>query len=210
MLSQTSTSAGRAGCAIGQTVNLRGERGGQDGRNKDEKWTIKDTVFNILLRMQAVVLILISTCLWGTTKSTPVIMDKDPRPSKYTAQLFDCRVPGKIQLLQIPETCDGTVKEGEMATLRETYVLSPRKLKKASGVSCRASVSKFHGYCGMYSHWKFPYTVLSLPFTVLSLPYTVFSLPYTYSAQSPLYSAQSPLYSAHCSVSPIQCLHEHV
>ena len=45
-----------------------------------------------------------------------------------------------------------------MATLQETYILSPRKLKKASGVSCRASVSKFRGYCGAYSHWKFQQT----------------------------------------------------
>ena len=73
-------------------------------------------------------------------------MDKDPKPSKYTAQLFDCGVPGKIQLLQIPETCDEASKEGEMATLQETYDLSPRKLKKASGTSCCASVSEFRRY----------------------------------------------------------------
>ena len=115
--SQTGTSAGRVGCAIGHMVNLKGEEGGQYGRHKYNKWTVKDTVFNLLLRMQAVVLILISTCLWGMTKSTPVMMDKDPQPSKYTAQLFDCGVPGKIQLLRITETCDGASKEGEMATL---------------------------------------------------------------------------------------------
>ena len=65
-------------------------------------------------------------------KSTFVMTDKDQQPSKYTAQLFDCGVPGKIQSLQIPETCDGASKEGEMATLRETYVLSPRKLIEKS------------------------------------------------------------------------------
>ena len=96
---------------------LEGGGGGQNGRLKNDKWTVKDTVFSLLWRMQAVVLILISTCLWGTSKSTPVMMDKDPWPSKYTAQRFDCGVPGKIQLLQIPETCDGNPKEGEMATL---------------------------------------------------------------------------------------------
>ena len=32
-----------------------------------------------------------------------------------------------------------------MALLKETYVLSPRKLKKTLGVSCRVSVYKFHG-----------------------------------------------------------------
>ena len=118
--------------------------------------------------MQAIVLILISTCLWGTTKPNPVMTDKDPRPSKYTAQLFDCGVPGKIHLFQIPETCDGASKKGEMATLQETYILSPRKLMKASGVSCRPSISKFWGYCGAYSHWKFQQTPViekSVPLT---------------------------------------------
>ena len=37
-----------------------------------------------------------------------------------------------------------------MTPLRKTYALSPRKLKKTSGVSCRASVSEFRGYCGIY------------------------------------------------------------
>ena len=50
-------------------------------------------------------------------KSTPVMTDKEQRPSKYTAQLFDWGVTGKIQLLQIPETCDEGSKEDEMATL---------------------------------------------------------------------------------------------
>ena len=45
-----------------------------------------------------------------------------------------------------------------MATLQEMYVLSPRKLKKASGVSCCTSVSEFCGYCGAYLHWKLQQT----------------------------------------------------
>ena len=102
-------------------------------------------------------------------ESTPMMLNKEQRTSKYTAQMFDCGVQGKIQLLQIPETCDGASKEGEMATLRWLhYILSPRKLKKASGVSCRTSVSKFHGYCGGYSHWKFQQT----PIIKKSVPVT--------------------------------------
>ena len=139
-------------------MNLSGEGGLQYERQNYSQRTVKDTVFNLLLRMQAVILILISTCLLGMMKSTPVTTDKDPRPSKYTAQLFDCWVPGKIQLLQIPKTCDEASKEGEMAILQETYVLSPRKLKNTSGMSCPASVSEFRGYCGAYSHWKFQQT----------------------------------------------------
>ena len=39
-----------------------------------------------------------------------------------------------------------------------TYVLSLRKLKRTSGVSCCATVSEFRGYCVAYSHWKFQQT----------------------------------------------------
>ena len=53
-------------------------------------------------------------------ESTPMMLNKEQTPSRYTAQLFDCEVPGEIQLLQIPETCDEGSKEGEMAPLRET------------------------------------------------------------------------------------------
>ena len=104
--------------------------GEQQERHKHIQWTVKGTVFNLLSRMHTIVLLLIYTCLWGLMKSTPVITDKDSRPSKYTAQLFDCGVPRKFQLLQTLEICDEGSKEGEMALLKETYVLSPRKLKK--------------------------------------------------------------------------------
>ena len=55
-----------------------------------------------------------------------------------------------------------------MAILRETYVLIPKKLKKASGVSCRTSVSEFRGYCGAFLHWKFQQT----PIIEKSVPVT--------------------------------------
>ena len=59
--SQTDTSAGGTGRAVKQTVNLRGEGVIQDHRPD----TVKDTVFNLLSRMQAVVLILLYTCFLG-------------------------------------------------------------------------------------------------------------------------------------------------
>ena len=55
-----------------------------------------------------------------------------------------------------------------MAVLRETYMLSPRKLKKTSGVSWHASVSEFREYCGAYLHWKFQQT----PIIEKSVPVT--------------------------------------
>ena len=47
-------------------------------------------------------------------------------------------MPGKIQLLQIPETCEDESTEMKRGVLRETYVLSPRKLKKTS--ACFAEI----------------------------------------------------------------------
>ena len=91
---------------------------------------------------------MISTYVWSLGQTNPMDKIREPLPSKYSAQLFDCKVPGNIQLLQIPETCEERSEEGEKATLWETYVLSPRKLKKTSGVTCRATVSEFRGYCG--------------------------------------------------------------
>ena len=93
--SQTGTSPDGIGCITGQTVNSIGKGGGQYRRYKHCKWAVKDTVFNLILRMQAIVLILISTYLSGMMKSTPVMIDKEQRPSKYTAQLFYCGVPKK-------------------------------------------------------------------------------------------------------------------
>ena len=101
--SQTGTSSGTTGCATGRTVDLNAKLGGQYKREKHCMWKVIFTLFNLILRMQDVVLILIFTCLWGTMKSTPVMTDKDQQPRKYTAQLFDCKVPGKIHLLQIPD-----------------------------------------------------------------------------------------------------------
>ena len=101
--------------------------------------------------------------------SVPTILSKKQRQSKYKAQLFDCGVPGKIQVLQISETCSEDSNKGGMNLLRKMYILSPRKLKKASGVSCRASVLEFCGYCGAYSHWKFqqfPVIKKSVPVTL--------------------------------------------
>ena len=154
VLSQAGTSPDGTGCFTGRTVKAIEERGRHCRGYKHYLWVVKTTVFNLILRMQAVVCMLISTCILSMMESTPMVLNKEQRPSKYTAQLFDCGISGKIQLLQIPETCDEGSKEGEMAPLRETYVLSRRKLKKTSGVSCCASVSKFRGYCGTYSHWK--------------------------------------------------------
>ena len=82
-------------------------------------WVIKTSVFKLILRMQAVILMLISACILIMVKSTPTILSEELRPSNYKAQLFDCRVPGKIQVLQIPETCNEDSEGGEATLLRK-------------------------------------------------------------------------------------------
>ena len=118
--------------------------------------------------MQTWMQVLITACILSMVSSAPTLTNREQRPSKYKAQLFDWGVPGKIHVLPIPERrCKDSNKEGT-GPLRKTYVLSPRKLKKTSGVSCCATVSKFCGYCGLYLQWKFHQT----PVIEKSIPVT--------------------------------------
>ena len=143
---------------IGQTVKSN-SGGSRDGKNYiNYLQDISTLVYNYISIMQGALIVLISTYVWNQGQASPLVGDNQPLPSKYSVQLFDCGVPGKIQMLQILETCEDKSPEGERAQLRETYVLSPRKLKKTTGVMCRAVVSEFRGYCGAYSHWKFQQT----------------------------------------------------
>ena len=118
--------------------------------------------------MKLLLIMFVSTYVWSQGQTNPRGGNNNPLPSKYSVQLFDCGIPGKIQTLQIPEICEEGSMERERAQIRETYVLSPRKLKKTVGVMCRAVVSEFRGYCGAYSHWKFQQT----PIIEKSVPVT--------------------------------------
>ena len=166
--SLASTSTGRADYVTRGTVKQIREQDGQYRRYKYYVWVIKTSVFKLISKMK-MILMLISASILSMVKSTPMMLSKEQRLSKYKAQLFDCGVPGKIQVLQIPETCDEDSEGDESTPLRKRYVVSPRKLKKTSGVSCRASVSEFRGYCGAYSHWKFP----QIPVIEKSVPVTL-------------------------------------
>ena len=74
--------------------------------------------------MKVALLVMISTYVWNQGQANPMVGDKKLLPSKYSAQLLDCGVPRKIQLLQIPETCEDRSVEIEREILRETYVLN--------------------------------------------------------------------------------------
>ena len=113
---------------------------------------LRTSVYNWVYKMKGVLIMIISSYIWNLGQTNPTVGNKEPFPSKYSAQLFDCGVPRKIQLHQIPETCKDESTEMKRGVLRETYVLSPRKLKKTSGVMCRDTVSEFRGYCSAYSH----------------------------------------------------------
>ena len=157
MPSQASTSASSADCVKRRTVKGDKEQNGHCHEFKSYMWVMLTSVFKLTSRMQAGIH-MHSACILSMVSSVPLILSKEQRPSKYKAQLFDCGVPGKIQVLQIPETCSEDSNEGGTGPLRRKFVLSPRKLKKTSRVSCHTSVTEFRGYCGAYSHWKLQQT----------------------------------------------------
>ena len=66
--------------------------------------------------------------------SVATLTKREQRPSKYKTQMFDCGVPRKIQVLQIPEKVSEDFNKEGTGHLRRTYELSPRKLKRTSGV----------------------------------------------------------------------------
>ena len=98
--------------------------------------------------MQVVIPMLVSACILSMVNSVPTTLSYEQRPNKYKAQLFDCGVPGKIQVLKVPETYREDSNKVGTNPLRKTYVLSPKKLKKASGVCLAISqLIKIHLYC---------------------------------------------------------------
>ena len=88
------------------------EQNGNCHENKYYVWVMLTSVFNLTSRMQAEIHMLVAACILSLVSSVPTILSKEQRPSKYKAQLFDCGVPGKIQVLQIPETCSEDSNEG--------------------------------------------------------------------------------------------------
>ena len=64
--------------------------------------------------MQTWMQVLITACILSMVSSAPTLTNREQRPSKYEAQMFDCGVPGKIQVLQIPS--EDSNKEGMSPT----------------------------------------------------------------------------------------------
>ena len=88
------------------------------------------SVYKLTSRMQAGEHMLVAACIMSMVSLVLILLSKEQRPSKYKAQLCDWGVPGKIKVLQIPETCSEDSNEGGTGPLRRTYFQSPRKVKK--------------------------------------------------------------------------------
>ena len=54
-------------------------------RYKECMHTIRDTVYNQILRMQTVVLMLVSTYILSMAESTPMVQNKEHKSNKYSA-----------------------------------------------------------------------------------------------------------------------------
>ena len=89
MGSQTGTSSDKTGCKKGQTREIQS--------SQYQKDKLKASVFKLILKMQNVLFLFISTCICSMM------------------QFFDCGVPGKFQLLQILEICnEGPKRERQL------------------------------------------------------------------------------------------------
>ena len=60
--------------------------------------------------------VLIAACILSMVSSVSTLVMREQRPSKYKAQMFDCGVPGKIQVL-ISQKCSKESSKGEKGKL---------------------------------------------------------------------------------------------
>ena len=70
----------------------KGQAGGQQGY-KYHAYKVLISVFKLTLRMQTWVQILITACILRMVSSVLTLMNKENRPRKYKARLFDYGVP---------------------------------------------------------------------------------------------------------------------
>jgi len=62
-----------------------------------------------------------------------------------------------INKLHLPDVCFIPEKKWpeKLAPTRPAWILGEEYVHELSGVVCSATISRFRGYCGAYSHWKF-------------------------------------------------------
>ena len=96
-------------------------------------------------------LMLLITSIWRVEGNT------DWRESAFKIQAFDCSTPVTINRLHLPEVCfipEDRLTE-TLAVAQPAWILGEEYVHELSGVVCSATISRFRGYCGAYSHWKF-------------------------------------------------------
>ena len=114
------TSASSSDCVTRWTVKGDIEQNGHCREYNYYMWVMLTSVFKLTSRVQAGIHMLVAACIMSMVSSVPTILSKEERPSKYKAQLFDFGIPGKIQVLQIPETCSEDSNKGGTSPMRKT------------------------------------------------------------------------------------------
>ena len=79
------------------------------------------------------------------------------RESPFRVRAYDCTIPGVINKLHLPESCfipEEKLRE-KLTVPQPAWILGEEYVHEISGVVCSATISRFRGYCGAYSHWKF-------------------------------------------------------
>ena len=94
-------------------------------RYKHYAGTWVTSVFKLMSRMQTRMQVLIAACILRMVSSVPTLAMREQRPSKYKAQMFDCRVPGIIQGL-LSEKCSKESSKGGKGKLSRNPVLNPK------------------------------------------------------------------------------------
>ena len=77
--------------------------------------------------------------------------------SAFKIRSFDCNTPVMINKLHLLEVCFIPEKKlpEKLAAAQPAWILGEEYVHELSGVVCSATISRFRGYYGAYSHWKF-------------------------------------------------------
>ena len=83
--------------------------------------------------------------------------NSDWRELAFKIRAFDCNAPTMINKLHLPDVCFIPEKKWpeKLAEAKPAWILGEEYVHELPGVVCSATISRFRGYCGAYSHWKF-------------------------------------------------------
>ena len=95
-----------------------------------------------------ITMMLLITSIWRVEGNS------DWRESAFKIQSFDCNTPEMINKLLLPEVCFILEKKlaEKLAAAQPAWILGEEYVHELSGVVCSATISRFRGYCGAYSH----------------------------------------------------------